>query len=156
MKFGETRPHTQSSMAMRQREMSPPTTKYAIIPVKHRSPNQHDPCRRTNWRVSSRQSLTTPMGCHGKRSLENTGFTSRPCARDSAKREPSREPEGRALTVSDLDGAKNLLATGISAREIGRQLSVAHMTLLRAIRRSETALFEKSTNARHEKPEFQA
>lgn len=59
-----------------------------------------------------------------------------------------------ALTEDDLDAARNLLATGMSAREFGRRLGVIHTTLLRVIRRSDAALFEESTNAHHETPEF--
>lgn len=59
-----------------------------------------------------------------------------------------------ALTEADLDEARSLLAAHVSARKIGRRMGVAHTTLLRAIRRSDAALFEKSTNAHHEAPEF--
>lgn len=60
------------------------------------------------------------------------------------------------LTEADLGEARSLLAAGISAREIGRRLGVAHTTLLRSIRRSDAALFEKSTNAHHKIPKSTA
>lgn len=58
-----------------------------------------------------------------------------------------------ALTEADVAEARNLLTDGVSAREIGRRLGVAHTTLLRSIRRSDATLFEKSTNAHHETPD---
>lgn len=61
---------------------------------------------------------------------------------------------GGALTEADLDEARSLLAAGVSAREVGRRMGVAHTTLLRAIQRSDATLFEKSTNAHHETPGF--
>lgn len=54
------------------------------------------------------------------------------------------------LTEADLEEVGSLLAAGMSAREIGRRLGVAHTTVLRAMRRSEFVLFEESPNAHQE------
>lgn len=49
---------------------------------------------------------------------------------------------GNTLTDEELTQASALLVAGISAREVGRRLGVAHTTVLRAIRRSKTLLHD--------------
>lgn len=44
-----------------------------------------------------------------------------------------------ALTEQDLDETRGLLDAGLSAREVGRKLGIAHTTIVRAIRRADVA-----------------
>ncbi len=55
---------------------------------------------------------------------------------------------GNALAEQDLDEARSLLDAGLSAREVGRKLGVAHTTILRTIRRADAA--PQSENRPHD------